>query len=318
MSLNHQPSDEQRETAAFWLAKRTGSILSPAEELEFETWLNEDRNHRLAWDEMRVLWAHLEQPAEQVALIRPPRGAFMHYCSGLRGRLTICGGIVTAILAIFIISPNFIEDFQADIVSGKEFATPVTLPDGSRVQMAANSALALEFTPYQRHVRLLRGEAFFEVTPGSAPDFSINIDKDMVRVIGTSFNIDRSADKTTVAVAEGIVSVKGAHDAAPEQITRGQQITVADGNTHDIRNIDIDSSLAWMSGRLVVDQAPVSDVIATLSRHSSSKFYVRGKLRDRKISGTFSLEDIDGSLGTIAAALNATIIRNIPFVTVIY
>jgi transmembrane sensor len=36
------------------------------------------------------------------------------------------------------------------------------------------------------------------------------------------------------------------------------------------------------------------------------------------ISGTFSLEDIDGSLETIAAALNAKINRNIPFLTILY
>ena len=318
MSLNHQPSDEQREAAALWLARRTGGSLSPAEELEFETWLNEDRCHRLAWDEMRVLWAHLEQPAKRVAHGAPPRSGLIHRFSTLRGWLPLTGGLIAASFIFLLINPHLIEDFQADIVSGREIATPVTLPDGSHVQMAANSALAFEFSPHQRHVRLLRGEAFFEVKPGSAPDFSIDIDGDMVRVIGTRFNVNRISDKTTVLVSEGVVSVKGAQDATPETITLGQEITVTSGSAGEISAGDANSSLAWLSGRLVVDQAPVSDVVATLSRHSSSKFYLRGQLRHQKISGTFSLEDIDGSLDTIAAALNAKIIRNIPFVTVIY
>jgi transmembrane sensor len=76
--------------------------------------------------------------------------------------------------------------------------------------------------------------------------------------------------------------------------------------------------MAWMSGRLVVDQTPVDDVVATLARHTAAKLYVRGKLKEQMISGTFSLEDIDGSLETIAAALNAKINRNIPFLTILY
>ncbi|MGU3577046.1 FecR family protein [Brucellaceae bacterium C25G] len=318
MSLNHHPSDQQREAAAHWLAKRTGRKLSKAEELEFETWLNEARLNRLAWDEMRVLWGHLEQPAKRVAQIAPPRSTILHHFSTFRGWLPLSGALITATLAVALINPYLLDNLQADIVSGHEIITSVPLPDGSLVQLAANSAIAFQFDQHQRHVRLLRGEAFFEVTPGSAPDFSIDIDGDIIRVIGTRFNVDRIADKTKVLVSEGVVSVKGAQDIKPEKISHGQEVIITSGATTVIRNSDIDSSIAWMSGRLVVDQTPLADVIATLSRHSSTKFYVRGQIKERKISGTFSLEDIDGSLDTIAAALDAKIIRQIPFVTVIY
>ncbi len=318
MSFNHLPSEEQREIAALWLAKRTGGTLSPAEELEFEIWLNEDRLNRLAWDEMRVLWAHLEQPAERLAQAAPPRSGLIQHFSRWHGWLQLTGGLAAVALTVLIINPHFIDNLQADIVSGHEIVTPITLPDGSRVQLAANSAIAFEFGQQQRHVRLLRGEAFFEVTPGSAPDFSIDIDGDTVRVIGTRFNVDRIADKTTVVVSEGIVSVQGAQDAAPENISRSQEITVASGTAGAIRSGDIDSSIAWMSGRLVVNQTPVDDVVATLARHTSTKLYIRGKLKEQRISGTFSLEDIDGSLETIAAALNAKINRSIPFLTILY
>ncbi|MDR2310680.1 MAG: FecR domain-containing protein [Brucellaceae bacterium] len=318
MSHNHLPSEEQREAAALWFAKRTGSALSPVEELEFETWLNENRLNRLAWDEMRVLWAHLEQPAERIAQATPPRSGLTQYFSRWHSWLKLTGGLVATTLIVLIINPHFINDIQADIVSGREIVTPVILPDGSRVQLAANTAITFEFDQRQRHVRLLRGEAYFEVTPGSAPDFSIDIDGDTVRVIGTHFNVDRIADKTTVLVSEGIVSVQGAQDTAPEKITQGQEITVASGTAGAIRSGNIDSSMAWMSGRLVVDRTPVDDVVATLARHTPAKLYVRGKLKEQMISGTFSLEDIDGSLETIAAALNAKINRNIPFLTILY
>lgn len=318
MTVKTQPTDEQREIAALWLAKRTGGVLSVDEELEFETWLNTHRLNRLAWDEMRVLWAHLEQPATHVAQFSPPRSGLTRHVFSLRGGFALSGSLIAASLAILVINPYFLEDLQADIVSGAQIVTSVTLPDGSHVQMAANSALALQFDEHQRHVRLLRGEAFFNVTPGSKPDFSIDINGDTVRVIGTRFNVDNIADKTTIVVEEGIVSVQGAQDGATERLTHGEQITVSAGKSGEITPVEPKLALAWLSGRLVVDQAPVADVVATLTRHNREKFYVRGALRDKRISGTFSLQDIEGSIETIAAAVDAKALRQIPFVTIIY
>lgn len=318
MSPSLQPSEKQREVAALWLAKRSGSPLSEDEKHEFEAWLNQDKLNRLAWDEMRVLWAHLEEPAKRVASLSPPRSAFTRNLTTARGWAAVaCGGAFAA-CAVFVFDPNFVQDMQADIVSGRDYITPVSLPDGSVVRMGADTALSYQFDSKQRQVQLLRGEAFFEVVPGSSPDFKIDVNGDKIRVIGTRFNVDSYSENTTVSVSEGIVSVQGALDERPEHITRGQEIVVTEGQAGLIENNVSEDALSWMSGRLVVDQAPVSQVVAALSRHSTKKFYVRGHLASQSISGTFSLEDIDGSIDTLSAALDAKVVRSLPFITLIF
>lgn len=318
MSPSLEPSDQQRDMAAFWLARRTGGKLSASEQIEFDAWLNQDRLNRFAWDEMRVLWAHLEEPSERVARLSPPRGSVARNFTSVRGWMTVAGGGLAATIAVWIFDPNFIQNMQADIVSGREYVTPLTLPDGTVVQMGADTAISFHIDQNQRHVQLLRGEAFFEVVPGSEPDFKIDVNGDTIRVIGTRFNVDHVSDATTVSVSEGIVSVKGARDEAADRLLAGEQIRVSSGSAGKVEPADINDTMTWMSGRLVVNQANVSDVISTLSRHSSKKFYLRGSFEGKTISGSFSLTDIDGSVDTLAAALNARVVRSLPFVTLIF
>ncbi|OJF95687.1 FecR domain-containing protein [Pararhizobium antarcticum] len=52
---------------------------------------------------------------------------------------------------------------QADIIAGTDEMPIVRLEDGSTVQLNASSAIALDFTETRRAVRLLRGQAYFEV-----------------------------------------------------------------------------------------------------------------------------------------------------------
>jgi len=318
MSQSQQPSEKQRDMAAMWLAKRTGGHLSTSDLNELEEWLNADRLNRLAWDEMRVLWAHLEEPSKRVARLSPPSTSVARHLTRSRNWITVAGAGIAATLAVWIIDPSFIQNFQADIVSGRDYVTSQTLPDGTVVKMGADTAISFEIDHNQRHVKLLRGEAFFDVVPGSAPDFQIDVNGDLIRVIGTRFNVDHVSNSTTVSVSEGIVSVKGAYDEKPDRLVAGEQIKVSAGSAGSVQPANTDETMTWMSGRLVVNQAEVADVVSTLSRHSTKKFFLRGSFAGKTISGSFSLTDIDGSVDTLAAALNANVVRSVPFVTLIF
>lgn len=318
MPPSHKPTEEQRDIAALWLARRTGGSLSEEEHIELEAWLNANPMNRQAWDEMRIMWAQLEEPAARVARQAPPYGAIRRRAASPRGWLTAACGAAMVAVAVWAFNPNIVEDFQADVVSGRQFVTQLTLPDGSTARIAADTALALDFDAARRHVRLLRGEAFFEVVPGSAPAFTVETQGDRVRVVGTRFNVDRLADTTTVVVEEGEVAVEGMQDRDPSSLRPGQKVAVVSGLSGAVEAADLESSLAWMSGRLVVQQATVADVVAVLARHSSSRLVVRGGLSQRRVSGTFALDDVDGSLETIAAAVDGTVVRNLPFVTIVF
>lgn len=135
MSQSQEPSEKQRDMAAIWLAKRTGGHFSTSDLNELEEWLNADRLNRLAWDEMRVLWAHLEEPSKRVIRLAPPSTSVARHLTRSRNWIGFAGAGIAATLAVLIIDPNFIQNFQADIVSGRHYVTSQTLPDGTVVKM---------------------------------------------------------------------------------------------------------------------------------------------------------------------------------------
>jgi len=317
MNAARQPTEEQRDEAALWLAKRAGGSLSPAEGAELEVWLNADPRHRQAFDELRVVWAQLEAPAAQIARHHPPRTALGRYVVSPRGWFTAVSAGLAAVLLAWFFNPSLIENWRADVVSGHEIVSAITLPDGSLAKLGADTALDLQFDETRRHVVLLRGEAFFEVVPGSTPPFTVGAGGDTVRVTGTGFNVARFGGENVVTVEHGSVEVSGARGGEPEKLSPGQRVIVRDGRPSAAEIADLDSDLAWIAGRLVVQQGRVGDVAERLARQLPGRLVVRGEIASRRISGTFPLDDAAGSLQTVAEATGGTLVRT-PWLTVLF
>jgi transmembrane sensor len=318
MRTDDEPTDSQRDEAALWLAKKAGGSLGPEEARAHAAWLNADRRHRRAYDELRVLYAQLEMPASRVAADRTIKRAML--ARFLPRRALLLAPIVPALALVIVwaIEPPFVQNWQADVVSSGRYLTDAVLPDGSTAKLGADTALALSFGDGQRRVELLRGEAFFEVRHDVPGVFSVEAHGDLIRDIGTKFNIDATDGRTEVVVAEGAVEVTGRSDAGPVRLDEGNQIVVQDGRAGRVEPVDTDLALAWMSGRLVVQGARVADLVAALQRHHSGRIVVRGALADRKVSGTFPLTDIDGSLETLAAAVGGRLVHVTTLVTILF
>ncbi len=315
---SEEPTEEQRDEAALWLAKRTGGSFSREDADKLEAWLNADRRHRRAFDELRVLYGQLEAPARRVAAIAPLRRKVAVRLHPRWSWLTPPAAAVALFLAIWWINPSMIQNWQADIVTGEQFVSTLTLPDGSLARLGADTALSLDFHDGRRRVRLLRGEAYFEVQHGVAGTFTVIANADEVRDIGTKFNVDREADRTKVTVSEGAVEVRGADDTSYVMVRAGNQVSIADGKARSVQAADTDLALSWLTGRLVVQGARVEDLVRVLQRHTSTRLIVRGALAGREISGTFPLTNVDASLSTIASAVDGSVTHVTPLMAVLY
>lgn len=313
-----EPTEEQRDEAALWLARKTGGSLTPETAAAFETWLNADRRHRRAYDEARVLFAQLEAPARRLDAVAPLRRKLAVRLEPRWSWLLAPIAPVIALLIVWLVNPAVIQNWQADIVTSRQLVSTITLPDGSIAHLGADTALALDFAESHRRVRLLRGEAYFEVRHGASGAFTVEANGDEIRDIGTKFDVDLIQDQTQVVVAEGAVEVAGRADATPVILRLGDQVVVKMGRLGRVQSVDPDLALAWMSGRLVVQGATVADAAAALQRHTRSWIIVRGGLAQRQISGSFPLTNVDDSLSTIAAAVKGTVVHVSPLVTVLY
>ncbi len=96
----------------------------------------------------------------------------------------------------------------------------ITVSPGGRVEVVESSA-----TAFGTHVD--RGRARFEVRPGSARRWTVDCGAFVVEVVGTAFEVERTADQASVSVDRGEVVVRG--EAVPGHLVRlraGERLTV--------------------------------------------------------------------------------------------
>jgi len=96
----------------------------------------------------------------------------------------------------------------------------IRLLDGSRAQLAgAQSELAIVRNDRERvDLKLLQGRAHFEVVPNAKRSFEVEAAPYRVVVLGTVFDVERSAEHVSVSVERGRVRVygpQGAEDLLP-------------------------------------------------------------------------------------------------------
>ena len=150
------------------------------------------------------------------------------------------------------------------------------LPDGTRVWLNSGSVLTYPrfFLGHSREVAL-SGEAFFRVEHDAEHPFIIHTDKIDTRVLGTSFNVNAYTQygQTVVTVATGRVQVSK-DDHVLSTLTANQEITVDNqsGRFSLTKQANTAARLAWRSGRLIFDNTPLYEVLATLANHYSVSF----------------------------------------------
>lgn len=145
-------ADEQ---ASRWVIRHSGQPLDAQTRAEFDAWYRADPRHAAAYDRLARIWRRMGEIDCGKLAIRPPR----------KRRSALALALVTAAG----MTAYCLRDFQpdADYASGTQ-PLRVALPDGSRAILDAHSAIAVDFGPGKREVRLLSGQALFEATPRGA------------------------------------------------------------------------------------------------------------------------------------------------------
>jgi transmembrane sensor len=180
----------------------------------------------------------------------------------------------------------------------------ITLADGSTVILNTNSRLDVDFTGNRRDVRLLRGEAYFEVVHDKTRPFTVYANHYVVRDIGTAFDVHLSrTGLVEVGVTKGrveVAPVNGVHVlgaakslgivAAGHDIVLGPKVE----QVKAVSSIDIGRKLAWRRGELIYTGQPLGKVLADISRYSDIKIELADPaLKDLPVGGAFRIDQIE-------------------------
>lgn len=293
--------DPVYEEAALWVARLSSADATEADRSAFEAWRAADPAHAEAFAEMDA-WRRTMKRAPDPRRRGVPKG--------LAALAAIIG------LAGLVGDPlGWVDRMRADAWTDRGGFESTTLPDGSRVDLNTDTALALRFTDGERGVALLRGEAVFDVVPAPQRPFVVRGNGVRAQAVGTRFYV-RVDGAAPVGVAEGRVDV--ATQGGETRLQAGE-IAVRGADDRPVaRAGDVARAIAWREGKLAVSGQPLSGVITELERYRRGRILLADSaLGSRRFSGTLDLRDTDAALDVLAAAMGLRLTRLTPLLVVI-
>lgn len=298
------------EQAAAWFARIDRGPLSDREQQAFDGWLAVDPGHHRAFARISRTWNAFGGLADNVETTPSvPKPGIAGYRSGRRwGLAAVAAGLFLA-LGLGTDLPQRIDaELRADAVTAVGETRTVSLPDGSTAELNTASAIAVDFGPDgtgPRRVRLLRGEAAFDVVKNPDRPFLVAAGGGTSRVLGTVFTVRAMGDGASVTLLEGRVAVSAAAGGAETVLTPNQRIRYgAARGLGDVEPVDPRSAAAWRRGKLVFHDRALGDVIDELNRYHAGLIRLTDAgLRQRRVNGVFDTRDPVAVVAVLEAAL---------------
>jgi transmembrane sensor len=309
-----QPSSNKHsvpDQAAAWFVRLHADDVTAVEQKQFKHWYAKSQEHAKAYDKIQLLWKQLEAPGKRVhARLEVEQAVAEHKPLARKQKHGAQRFMALPALALFILLsyqlPVHYQNWQSDYYTlpGKQLT--VVLDDGSRLTLNTDTALAVNLSDKQRHIELLRGEAFFQVSPDKNRPFIVSNGIADARAVGTAFSVKKTNDDMRVVVSEGTVEVSAGKTDAPALVHINQQVDYQQDRVGPVMSSDILETLAWQRGQLIFKRQPLWKVIQEVNRYRSGQIMlINPKLKQRIVSGVFDTADPNAVVDGIKTTLKA-------------
>jgi transmembrane sensor len=304
--------------AADWLVRMRERPGDHELERAFAAWHDAAPGHGLAWGEMQALFEvigdvkprypeHLSTGASSKPTVaRPPRRRLWR-------KIPAMAAAVAALTVL--VGPELSLRWQADHLTASGDMAKVTLDDGSHVNLGPESAIAVNYSRGRRDIRLLRGQAWFEVHPDPARPFRVTTDGIAATALGTAFDVRMIGAGRNVAVGHGRVRVEG---AGVHVLGAGDWISEEPG--HALRTGHQASDLAgiWRTGSVVIRGRTVAEAIDELRPWYKGRIILADDgIGQQKLTGIFRLTDPQEALRAMVQPHGGTILKLTPWVMIV-
>ncbi len=305
--------------AAEWVAKRNLRDLTPAEQEEFDAWLVADPRNLGAYGRAEAVLVRLER----VSVTARGELCAKHEAETpkwSRRHVILTGSIAAGIAAVSIVGGAMWESGHEGVIASKtEYATrigqtrEILLSDGSIITLNTNSRVTVEFSKDIRAIRLVQGEALFDVAKNKDRPFVVHAGDTQVRAVGTSFTVSLLPQRPIeVLVREGVVELKR---AATSPVWVGASTRALAPRGAPIVAVPVSVTmltrdLAWQYGRIALDNQTLQAAANEFSRYSDVRIVVDPAIANRTVTGLFASNDPVGFAKAAAAVLKLHVEMN--------
>ena len=219
-----------REAAEWLLLLEDTKTLSKSQIKELNAWISTSEVHReclesmaKSWEEMNLLSAvMLPQEMQKPSwfsvilsnLLIPIVALFQLLSASIKkSRSTFLPLVATSLLLCVLIGGGIFIAQPVNETQGLVFSTRMgenlhhTMSDGSILWLNSNTKIQVDYSNTFRRIKLLDGEAHFEVAKDATRPFEVYADDRLVRAIGTAFSVHKRKNSIEVLVTEGTVEL---------------------------------------------------------------------------------------------------------------
>jgi transmembrane sensor len=311
-------SDFVRQAAASWHDRLQRESVSEETRQRFNRWLAQSPEHEPAYAAIDRAWSVLRAGAyepEILALrhetalrltrdasrsLRPLRfatAAALVLALGGLATLFVTHSLAERSILAWVLEPfNTETDRIYTTTVGERLL--VTLPDGSQVTLDTQSQLRVGWSKRERNVKLVRGQALFEVAKDRTRPFVVEARNQRLVAVGTAFDVRVEDRQMKVIMIEGTVRVEPAtvtpdsrttSPSPARMLTAGEQLVVDAQSEDHIRPTDPERATSWRRGQIIFDDTRLADAVGELNRYSETQIVLADPtLADLRLSGAFA------------------------------
>lgn len=298
--------------AAGWAVRLAAHSLTAEEQQQLNAWLAEDLRNLGALVKARAQWCDLDRLGAMAGERTHPRLALDVTHRPWNRRALIAaglGGVGLLSLGWSVWAP-----------AGEYYATEVgemrriPLRDGSTLVLNTHSQARVHFTAEQREVRLLQGEALFEVAHDTRRPFIVRTENWQVRAVGTVFGVRLRGAEVDVTVSEGAVELNGNGIAQAPRVAANEQSILGPEQVIRVEKIPlttVERRFAWLNGMVAFSGESLAEAVSEINRHNRRQIVIDEEtLAQQPIVGAFRATDSEGFTAAAAAALGAETVKD--------
>lgn len=289
-----------REAAASWAVRLSDPACSDETRAAFEAWRDASPAHDAAFEREAAVWDRFDRlralrpadPEPDADLVAPAPAAQ----PTMRWAAAVAGAAVLGSIGLWTVNA---APAYATAVGERRL---VVLEDGTRVELNTDSRIVVRYRRGEREVKLVRGEALFEVARDPARPFIVAARDRRVEANAAAFNVRLQPKAVQVIVASGAVDIADAQPlAAPKpeaHLAAGVVALYGDsgGVAQPIEPVRIDQALAWRHGQIALNGQTLEGAVAEFNRYSAGRQLVVAdpNIAGYRLGGYFGVDDMDG------------------------
>lgn len=306
--------DTVSDEALYWVIELDAGDVSPEDNARFIRWLNQSPAHREAFERLRSKWQQIDV-VQRLRSEKVDTDVIGRWSRRRRLRLRIlplatAAAVACAMVALWLLRTS--SSYEAEYFTSIGEQQAINLPDDSHITLNTDTRIEVRYSSDERRIRLLQGEALFEVASAPSRPFVVAVGDGILRAVGTAFTVKLQADEVEVTVTEGTVEVVPPNGRAdmdpvltppdrvrktPRRVTERQRLRYRKNGVEIVSAVttaQIKRDLAWRDGMLDFESAPLSEVIAESGRYIRDDLViVDPALETMEFTGYFRAGDVE-------------------------